>query len=76
MQAENPEEFYDVSVRNKKYGLVDPLTGPAILEKWVFFVPFFARLSRGKGLVLGFEPRTIFFIFFAQCMDDSFGMHS
>lgn len=38
MQAENPEEFYDVSVRNKKYGLVDPLRGPAILEKLTYTI--------------------------------------
>lgn len=36
MQAENPEEFYDVSTRNKKYGRVDALNGPALLDKYVF----------------------------------------
>ncbi|KAK2734018.1 hypothetical protein FQN57_001887 [Myotisia sp. PD_48] len=33
MMAENTEEFYDISVRNKKYGRVDPLNGPILLEK-------------------------------------------
>ncbi len=36
MQAENSDEFYDVSTRNKKYGRVDALNGPAMLEKYVF----------------------------------------
>ena len=34
MQAENSDEFYDVSTRNKKYGRVDALNGPALLEKY------------------------------------------
>lgn len=33
MQTDNPDEFYDISMRNKKYGRVDPLNGPRILEK-------------------------------------------
>lgn len=35
MQAENSEEFYDVSIRNKKYGRVDAMNGPVLLEKYV-----------------------------------------
>ncbi len=35
MQAVNSDEFYDVSTRNKKYGRVDVLNGPALLEKYV-----------------------------------------
>ena len=34
MEAENSDEFYDVSTRNKKYGRVDALNGPALLEKY------------------------------------------
>ena len=34
MQAENSEEFYDVSTRNKKYGRVDAMNGPMLLEKY------------------------------------------
>lgn len=33
MQAENPDEYYDVSSRNKKYGRVDAMHGPVLLEK-------------------------------------------
>lgn len=34
MQAENTDEFYDVSTRNKKYGRVDAINGPILLEKY------------------------------------------
>ncbi|KAL8737936.1 MAG: hypothetical protein Q9181_001199 [Wetmoreana brouardii] len=33
MQAENSDEFYDVAIRNKKYGRVDAMNGPVLLEK-------------------------------------------
>ncbi|MCJ1419379.1 hypothetical protein MMC32_005734 [Xylographa parallela] len=33
MQAGNSDEYYDVSTRNKKYGRVDALNGPLLLEK-------------------------------------------
>jgi hypothetical protein len=33
MQSENHEEFYDISIRNKKYGRVDAMNGPILLEK-------------------------------------------
>ncbi|KAL1873980.1 hypothetical protein VTK73DRAFT_681 [Phialemonium thermophilum] len=33
MQSDNPEEFYDISTRNKKYGSVDAMNGPILLEK-------------------------------------------
>lgn len=33
MQTENPDEFFDVATRNKKFGRVDALNGPKILEK-------------------------------------------
>lgn len=46
MQAENSDEFYDVSTRNKKYGRVDALNGPAMLEKYVF--PSFRVFGRWK----------------------------
>lgn len=38
MQSENREEFYDVGVRNRRYGRVDPLNGPRILEKLTYTV--------------------------------------
>jgi hypothetical protein len=33
MQTENPDEFFDIATRNKKFGRVDALNGPKILEK-------------------------------------------
>lgn len=33
MRSDNHEEFFDISVRNKKYGRVDALNGPLLLEK-------------------------------------------
>ncbi|KAK4135487.1 exocyst complex subunit Sec15-like protein [Trichocladium antarcticum] len=33
MQSENHDEFYDISIRNKKYGRVDAMNGPILLEK-------------------------------------------
>jgi len=33
MQAENSDEYYDTSLRNKKYGRVDAMNGPLLLEK-------------------------------------------
>ena len=35
MQTTNPDEFYDTVIRNKKYGRVDALQGPRILEKYM-----------------------------------------
>ncbi len=33
MQCDNHDEFYDISIRNKKYGRVDAMNGPLLLEK-------------------------------------------
>jgi exocyst complex component 6 len=35
MQSDNHEEFFDSSLRNKKYGRVDAMNGPILLEKCV-----------------------------------------
>jgi hypothetical protein len=35
MQSDNHDEFFDISTRNKKYGRVDALNGPMLLEKYV-----------------------------------------
>lgn len=35
LQSDNHEEFFDISVRNKKYGRVDALNGPLLLEKYI-----------------------------------------
>ncbi|KAJ5504676.1 hypothetical protein N7463_007550 [Penicillium fimorum] len=33
LQADSADEFYDISTRNKKYGRVDAMQGPILLEK-------------------------------------------
>jgi len=33
MQSDNHDEFFDISTRNKKYGRVDAMNGPILLEK-------------------------------------------
>lgn len=33
MQAENADDFYDISVRNRNYGSVNAMNGPVLLEK-------------------------------------------
>lgn len=33
LQSDNHDEFFDVSTRNKKYGRVDAMNGPILLEK-------------------------------------------
>ncbi|KAK4169224.1 putative exocyst complex component sec15 [Cladorrhinum sp. PSN259] len=33
MQSDNHDEFFDISTRNKKYGRVDALNGPILIEK-------------------------------------------
>lgn len=33
LQSDNHDEFFDVSTRNKKYGRVDAINGPVLLEK-------------------------------------------
>ncbi|RYP92218.1 hypothetical protein DL770_001637 [Monosporascus sp. CRB-9-2] len=33
LQSDNTDEFFDVSTRNKKYGRVDAMNGPVLLEK-------------------------------------------
>ena len=43
MQAEDPNEYFDNATRNRKFGRVDPLNGPRILEKYGF--PFSYSLS-------------------------------
>lgn len=34
MQSDNHDEFFDISIRNKKFGRVDALNGPILLEKY------------------------------------------
>lgn len=49
MQAENSDEFYDVSIRNKKYGRVDATNGPVLLEKYVY-----ECISPGRSILKNF----------------------
>ncbi|KHO00886.1 Exocyst complex component Sec15 [Metarhizium album ARSEF 1941] len=42
MESDNHDEFFDISTRNKKYGRVDALNGPMLLEK---IIP----VSQGAG---------------------------
>ncbi|PSS18698.1 hypothetical protein M430DRAFT_66697 [Amorphotheca resinae ATCC 22711] len=46
MQSENPDEFYDTTIRNKKFGRVDALNGPKILEKLTYSVMNPTRTER------------------------------
>jgi len=46
MQTENPDEFFDISTRNKKFGRVDALNGPKILEKLTHTVQNLPRNDR------------------------------
>jgi hypothetical protein len=39
MGSDNHDEFFDISIRNKKYGRVDALNGPMLLEKYVLGTP-------------------------------------
>lgn len=45
MQSDNHDEFYDISIRNKKYGRVDPLNGPMLLEKYVITRTFENKIN-------------------------------
>ena len=39
LQSDNTDEFYDISTRNKKYGRVDAMNGPILLEKYTWLAP-------------------------------------
>ena len=41
MESGNPDEYYDIGQRNRKYAAVDPQNGPLLLEK----------VERGRELV-------------------------
>ncbi|KAG9786096.1 exocyst complex subunit Sec15-like protein, partial [Aureobasidium melanogenum] len=47
MATDQPDEFYDISLRNKKYRNVDPLKGPRLLEKVVHINTFHSPTSTG-----------------------------
>ena len=48
MRTDQPDEFYDISLRNKKYRNVDPLKGPMLLEK-VVHVEMISPATAGNG---------------------------
>ncbi|KAI4091498.1 MAG: hypothetical protein L6R37_007731 [Teloschistes peruensis] len=50
MQAESCDDFYDVATRNKKYGRVDALNGPVLLEKLTHFVQSPAKADKFTAL--------------------------
>ncbi|KAL9099874.1 MAG: hypothetical protein Q9163_004680 [Psora crenata] len=52
MKSENSEEYYDVSARNKKYGRVNAMNGPILLEKLTHSVqsPTNARTDKFSAL--------------------------
>jgi hypothetical protein len=60
MQADNADEFYDISTRNKKYGRVDAMQGPLLLEKYVTMLhltlQIFADLLQLGSLALSKLP--------------------
>ncbi|KAF7955349.1 hypothetical protein BTUL_0043g00620 [Botrytis tulipae] len=49
MQTDNPDEFFDISTRNKKFGRVDALNGPKILEKLTHTITSPAKPDRLAG---------------------------
>ena len=46
MQADNSDEYYDVATRNKKYGRVDAMNGPLLLEKYEDIINASQRINR------------------------------
>ena len=51
LQTDNQDEFFDISTRNKKYGRVDALHGPMLLEKYVqlkYYKGWSRLLTKGR----------------------------
>ena len=48
MQSDNSDDYYDVSARNKKYGRVNAMNGPMLLEKLTHSVQSPANLRTDK----------------------------
>jgi hypothetical protein len=44
MQLENPDEFYDIGFRNRKFGRVDATNGPVLLEKYDMNLSLYAYI--------------------------------
>ncbi|KAL4801736.1 exocyst complex subunit Sec15-like-domain-containing protein [Aspergillus unguis] len=58
MQADNADEFYDISMRNKKYGRVDAINGPTLLEKLTYTVQSPAKMDKFSTLSSRFGKKT------------------
>ncbi|OJJ43711.1 hypothetical protein ASPZODRAFT_161296 [Penicilliopsis zonata CBS 506.65] len=58
MQAENTDEFYDIATRNKKYGRVDALNGPILLEKITHTLQSPTKADKFSTLSSRFGKRT------------------
>ncbi|PYH98927.1 exocyst complex component Sec15 [Aspergillus ellipticus CBS 707.79] len=58
MQADNTDEFYDISTRNKKYGRVDAIHGPILLEKIIRTVQSPVKTDKFTTLSSRFGKKT------------------
>ncbi|BCS17967.1 Rab GTPase-binding exocyst subunit SEC15 [Aspergillus puulaauensis] len=58
MQADNADEFYDISMRNKKYGRVDAINGPTLLEKLTHTVQSPAKMDKFSTLSSRFGKKS------------------
>lgn len=58
MQADNADEFYDISMRNKKYGRVDAINGPILLEKLTHTVQSPAKMDKFSTLSSRFGKKS------------------
>ncbi|OJJ94609.1 hypothetical protein ASPACDRAFT_37663 [Aspergillus aculeatus ATCC 16872] len=58
MQADNTDEFYDISTRNKKYGRVDAINGPVLLEKIMRTVQSAAKTDKFATLSSRFGKKS------------------
>ncbi|KAL4861114.1 hypothetical protein BDV12DRAFT_75444 [Aspergillus spectabilis] len=58
MQADNADEFYDISMRNKKYGRVDAVNGPTLLEKLTHTIQSPVKMDKFSTLSSRFGKKT------------------
>ncbi|KAL3469387.1 exocyst complex subunit Sec15-like-domain-containing protein [Aspergillus californicus] len=58
MQASNADEFYDISMRNKKYGRVDAINGPTLLEKLTHTVQSPVKMDKFPALTSRFGKKS------------------
>ncbi|KAL4782740.1 exocyst complex subunit Sec15-like-domain-containing protein [Aspergillus varians] len=58
MQADNADDFYDISMRNKKYGRVDAINGPTLLEKLTHTVQSPVKMDKFSTLSSRFGKKS------------------